>query len=71
MLSNQHIDLYNAKLMLSCVKLTPTLEIVTPTRVITLEEEDGTQKVLVAQAATVAIAIAEIAQLLIIHLKEK
>ena len=57
-LLNQHIDLYNIKLILSCLKQTPILVMVTPTRVITPEEVDRTKEALMVEAATVTIAIA-------------
>ena len=44
---------------------------VTPTRVITPEEADGAKEALEAKATMFAMKIAEIAQLLIIHLKAK
>ena len=68
---NQHMDPYNTKLILSCLKQTPTLGMVTPTRTITLKEADKAQEALVTKAVMVAIAITETAQLLIIDLKGK
>ena len=56
---------------MSCLKQTPTLGMVTPTRVITPEEADGAKEALEAKATMFAMKIAEIAQLLIIHLKAK
>ena len=55
-LSNKHIDSYNTKLLLSCLKqtLTPTLGPVTPTGTKTPEEVDEAEEALAAKAAAVA-----------------
>ena len=62
---NQHIDLYNTKLILSCLKQTLTLGFVTPT------VTKIPQEALAAEAAAVVQAVAGTVQLLNIHLKEK
>ena len=70
-LSNQHIDLHNTKLILSCLKQTLTLEVVTPTVTKTSQEAEGDEEALAVEAAAVIQAIAEIVQSLNIHLKKK
>ena len=62
-LLNQHIDLYNTKLILSCLKQTLTLGVVTPAITKAPQEADG--------AEAVVQAIAEIFQSQNIHLKKK
>ena len=71
-LLNHHIDSYNTKLILSCLKQTLTLTLgpVTPTKTIMLEEAERAEEALAAEVAAVAETIAE-RQLLNIHLKEK
>ena len=64
-LPNQHMDLYNTKVILSCLKQTPTLRMVTPNSVRTPEEVDRAKEALAADAAVIAIAIAERTHLLI------
>ena len=70
-LLNQHIDLYNKKLISSCLKQILTLGAVTPAVTKTPQETDRTKEALVAEAAAVVQAIAETVQLLNIYLKEK
>ena len=54
-LSNQHIDHYNTKLILSCLKqTTPTLGPVTTTGTTTPEEADRAKEALAAEVAAVA-----------------
>ena len=71
-LSNHRIDPYNTKLILSCLKQTPTLTLgpVTPTVTITPEEADGAEEALVAEVAAVAETITERLSVNI-HLKKK
>ena len=69
-LSNHRIDLYNTKLIMSCLKQTLTLGPVTPTGAITPEEAEEAKEALAAEAVAVAEIITEIAQLLDIHLME-
>ena len=64
------MDLYNTKLILSYLKQTPTLEMVTPTSTTTPEEADRAKEALAANAAAIAIAIEPTTQLLVIPLKE-
>ena len=64
------MDLYNTKIILSCLKQTPTLRRVTPTSAMTPEEVDRAKEFLAANAAAVAEAIAKTTHLLNIHLKE-
>ena len=53
------MDLYNTKLILSCLKQTPTLGTVTPTSTKKPEEADRANEALAADAAAIAMAIAE------------
>ena len=62
------MDLYNTKLISSSLNQTPTLRMVTPNSVRTPEEADRAKKALAANAAAIAMAIAETAHSLIIHL---
>ena len=57
---NQHMDQYNTKLILSCLKqTTPTLEPVTTTGTTTPEEADGAEEALATEVVAVAETIAE------------
>ena len=58
------------KLISSCLKQTPTLRIVIPTSASKPEEVDRGKEALAANAAAIAMTIAETIHLLIIHLKE-
>ena len=71
-LVNQHIDPYNMKLILSCLKqtLTPTLGPITPTGTKTPEETDRTKEALATKALAVVDATGEITQSLDIYMKE-
>ena len=65
-----HMDLHNTKLILSCLKQTPTLRMVTPTSTSMPEEADRAKEALAANAVVIAMVIAETTQSLIISLKE-
>ena len=62
------MNLYNTKLISSCLKQTPTLRIVTPNSIKTPKEADRAKEALTANTAEIAMAIAETVHLLIIHL---
>ena len=66
-LPNQHMNLYNTIVTLSCPKQTPILRMVTPNSVRTQEETDHTKEVLAVNAAAIAMAIKETTHLLVIH----
>ena len=72
-ISNEHIDLYNTKLISSCLKqtLTPTLALVTLTGTKSPEEVDRAKEALVEEAVAVAEAITKTTQSLNFCLKGK
>ena len=65
-----NIDLYNTKLILSCLKLTPTPTMVR-TRTRSPEEMDGAKEDPAVVAGAIAMTVAETTRLQNIHLKEK
>ena len=65
------MNLYNTKLISSCLKQTLILDVVIPNVTESPQKADGAKEALAAETAAVVQAIAETVQSLNIHLKEK